>query len=132
VGVAAVAAGVVGGVVAFSLAHAPRSQPTLADDAAVRSVAARIATAVEESTETAEAAQRDREPPASPGEDSRDLREEPAEGAVLGSDVGSGAADPASEQAPAQRGSASPAASPNRAFEVSPPPPQLPRRRFNK
>jgi serine/threonine-protein kinase len=134
VGVAAVAAGVVGGVVAFSLAHAPRSQPTLADDAAVRSVAARIATAVEESKETAEAeaAQRDREPPASPGEDSRDLREEPAEGAVLGSDVGSGAADPASEQAPAQRGSASPAASPNRAFEVSPPPPQLPRRRFNK
>jgi serine/threonine-protein kinase len=136
VGVAAVAAGVIGGVVAFSLAHSSRSQPALADDAALRSVAARIATAVEESTDSDEteaaAAQGDREPPASPGEDLRDLHEEPVEGAVLGSDVRSGAADSASEQAPAQKGSASPAPSLNRAFEVPPPPPQLPRRRFNK
>jgi hypothetical protein len=129
---AAVVAGVVGGVVAFSLAHAPRSQPALADDAALRSVAARISTVVEESREAAEATKRDQEPLRDTERPGEDLREEPAEGAVLGSDVGSNAADPAIEQAPAQKGSASPSTSPNRAFEVPSPPPQLPRRRFNK
>jgi serine/threonine-protein kinase len=117
VGVGAIAAGVLGGVLAFSLAHNPRPQPVAADDAALRAVAARVSTAVDQSREAEEAA---RELPASPGDD---LGEEPAEGAVLGSDVANPAAEPA-------QGAAS--AAPTRAFEVPPPPPLLPRRRFNK
>ena len=49
---------------------------------------------------------------------------EPAEGDVLGSEVG--AANPIGDKA----AGATPA--PTRAFEVPPPPPQRPRRRFNK
>jgi len=138
VGVAAVAAGVLGGVVAFSLAHAPKTPPVAADDAALRAVATKVSVAVDESRQVEEVARR--APPASPVDD---LDAEPSEGTALGADIGSGAANPPSDQAtPAQKSAAAPAPAPSpapalspsstRAFEVPPPPPQVPRRRFNK
>lgn len=122
VGVAAIAAGVLVGVLAFTLAHAPRRPSIAADDAALRDVAVRVSSAVDHAKADAEP----REPPRDPGED---LGAEPAEGAVLGSEVGSGAAN---AQAPALAPVASPAPSSSRAFGAPPPPPALPRRRFNK
>lgn len=123
VGVSAVAAGVLGGVLAFSLAYAPRPEQVVAEDTGLREVAARMSAAVDELRQSEDAARR--EATASPDDEKEGTL---VEGEAKGAD---GDADGA-EKPPAFKESAAPAPSPTRAFEVPPPPPQWPRRRFNK